>query len=399
MTEKQFKSTTLFTGLSIYKNLENSNNYYVRIWVPRTKKYKVFTTGTTSLIEAKEIAKEHFKKLNLTSGLDTVSLKDSFEYWCNQYIEYRKNQTNTKPTNLQIDKNRLFSEKTGLCKEMGKSHIKDISNEHLSRFFKSRDEEEVLSNNTKNKYLSLLRAVLRFSFSQNAIARVPDFFKYDMKRRDNPRPSFHFDKTNDEYIELLKRIRFAVKRKETVRYQVITQDLYDLVLFLVHGYLRPTTSEIFSLKFKDIKVKKDPSSLEVRVIDGKTGFRISNSTKELVEIYEKLKKRNPNCKSEDYLFMPSYKNRNYVKSIFQKQFRYILEHSELLEDEYGQKRSLYSLRHLAIQMRLVNSGGKINLLWFAQNCGTSVEMIERFYSNYLPNSREVIVNLQSFADK
>jgi hypothetical protein len=134
---------------------------------------------------------------------------------------------------------------------------------------------------------------------------MPDFFKYDIERRDNPRPSFHFDKTNDEYAELLKNIRLAIRRKESVRYQVITQDLYDVVMFLVHGYLRPTTSEIFSLKFKDIKIKKDPSSLEIRVIDGKTGFRISNSTKELVEIYEKLKKRHLSSKSEDYLLMPT----------------------------------------------------------------------------------------------
>lgn len=395
----RFKTTTLFDGLCVYRDLKNSKNYYVRIWMPSAKKYKVLATGTSSLIDAKTIAKEHYKKLNLSGELNTVSQTNTFEYWCNQYIDFRKKQTSTKTTNLHIERNRLLSNKTGLCKVMGRFHIKDISNEHLTQFFKYRDQMEVLSNNTKNKYLSALRTVLRFAFSQNAISRVPDFFRYDMKRKDHPRPSFHFDEKNDEYPQLLERIRLAIERKEKVRYQPITRDLYDVVMFLVHGYLRPTTSEIFSLKFKDIKVKKDPSCLEIRVIDGKTGFRFCNSTKELVEIFEKLRKRNPKYKAEDYLFMPSYTNRNYVKSVFQKQFRYILEASELYEDEFKQKRSLYSLRHLAIQMRLIKSGGKINLLWFAQNCGTSVEVIERFYSNYLPNSREVIDNLQSFADK
>ena len=82
-----------------------------------------------------------------------------------------------------------------------------------------------------------------------------------------------------------------------------------------------------------------------------------------------------------------------------RQFNYVLEKADLENDEHGQKRSLYSLRHLAIQMRLIKSGGEMNLLWFAKNCGTSIDMIERFYARYLPNSDQVIKNLQSFADK
>jgi hypothetical protein len=97
--------------------------------------------------------------------------------------------------------------------------------------------------------------------------------------------------------------------------------------------------------------------------------------------------------------MKDYLNRTTVANIFQKQFQHILQKYNLETDDFGQTRSLYSCRHLAIQMRLVKSGGKINLLWFAKNCGTSVEMIERFYARYLPNSNEVIKNLQSFADK
>jgi hypothetical protein len=111
-----------------------------------------------------------------------------------------------------------------------------------------------------------------------------------------------------------------------------------------------------------------------------------------------MKLRNVNHKPDDFIFMSDNLNRDYVKKIFQRQFKYILETSKLKNDDYEQKRSLYSLRHLSIQMRLVKSGGKINLLWFAQNCGTSIEMIQRFYSNYLPNNKEVIQNLQSFSD-
>jgi integrase len=398
MTNKSFKSYQIYTGVSVYKNEKNSQNYYVRIWVPSKKKYKVFSTGTTSLIESKKIGLELFKKLTLSGDLDSTPENKTFKYWCLQYLDYKKNQKETKHVNYKIDEGRLLSKGTGLCSVFGSVNIEEINNSHLQRFFEYRKTNSTLSNNTKNKYLSILKSVLRFSFSQNGLSRVPDFLKYDMKKRDNPRPSFHFEEPNNEYSKLLKSIKDSIKNKETVRYHPITQELYDLVMFLVHGYLRPTVSEIFSIKYKDVNVRKDPLCLEIRVLKGKTGFRIVNSTEWLVDIFEKMKSRNPDHKPDDFIFMSDYDNREYVKNVFQRQFRHILETSNLQFDDYDQKRSLYSLRHLSIQMRLVKSGGKINLLWFSQNCGTSIEMIQRFYSSYLPNNKEVIQNLQSFSD-
>lgn len=46
----------------------------------------------------------------------------------------------------------------------------------------------------------------------------------------------------------------------------------------------------------------------------------------------------------------------------------------------GMKRTLYSLRHTAITLRLL-CGGNIDLLTLARNARTSVEMIETCYSS------------------
>ena len=60
------------------------------------------------------------------------------------------------------------------------------------------------------------------------------------------------------------------------------------------------------------------------------------------------------------------------------------------------ERSVYSLRHTAICMRIILSHGKVNIFNLAKNAGTSVEQIERFYAKHLPLSREMAKNLQSF---
>ena len=63
-------------------------------------------------------------------------------------------------------------------------------------------------------------------------------------------------------------------------------------------------------------------------------------------------------------------------------FRKILEQANLRSGQYGQLRTLYSLRHTAITFRLLYGNG-IDLLTLARNARTSVEMIERFYSSNL----------------
>ena len=55
----------------------------------------------------------------------------------------------------------------------------------------------------------------------------------------------------------------------------------------------------------------------------------------------------------------------------------------------SKKHELYSLRHTAICMRLVNSHGQVNIYTLAKNAGTSVDQIERFYARHLPMTPEM----------
>ncbi len=45
----------------------------------------------------------------------------------------------------------------------------------------------------------------------------------------------------------------------------------------------------------------------------------------------------------------------------------------------GKTHTLYSLRHTAICMRIINSEGKVNIFNLAKNAQTSGDQIERFY--------------------
>ena len=406
MADTRFKAIKVYDGLFIYKDTMNSPFYQLRLRIPHLKKYKVLSTGTANLIDAKEFAKDFYLKFNKNDQFSKTPYEVTFKYWAKKYLKSQEEIKGLKKTTVQVDANRLLTPDVGMCAYFGHVEISKLTNSHLTDFFTKRkavaetDGKSLIENNTKNKYISLFRSVLKLAVMENALARLPDLITYKVSNKDNPRPSFSFDENNNEYQKLLDSIRLSIKAGDIVRYNNITIELYNLVVFLVHGFMRPTVSEVFSIRYKDIKVinTENAKTLQIQINKGKTGFRILNTTPHLIGILKDIKKNNPDYKPDDYIFMKDNLNRQTVIKNFQRQFSFVLKKYDLEFDEFGQKRSLYSCRHLAIQMRFVKSGGKINILWFAKNCGTSVEMLERFYAKYLPNSFEVIKNLQSFAD-
>ena len=155
--------------------------------------------------------------------------------------------------------------------------------------------------------------------------------------------------------------------------------------------MRPIETEIFAVKHKDIKIKKNPDRLEIR-IKGKTGFRMVSTLQSAVDFLEKMKELNPDYQKNDYLFFNDYPNRSTASRNFQRQFGYILDKCNLRETEDGALRTPYALRHYSLQTRLRKSKGKVNIFNLAKNAGTSVEQLERFYLKKLQLNDELVEN-------
>ena len=84
---------------------------------------------------------------------------------------------------------------------------------------------------------------------------------------------------------------------------------------------------------------------------------------------------------------------------YRRLFNHFLQERGLKKDKDGNDRSPYSLRHYALQTRLVKPDGKVNIYWLAENAGTSVEQLERFYLKNLAPSAAKVRNIQSFGDE
>jgi len=204
-------------------------------------------------------------------------------------------------------------------------------------------------------------------------------------------------KDEDAYQMLLKGVKDMIGKNIDVRGFEVDEELYDLMLFLTHSFVRPTMTELYAIRHSDVTIADDPKRLIVTVRNGKTGYRGANTMPAAVSVYERIKERYPNHNSEDYIFYPEYDNRQTISAMVQRLFKKVLDELGLERDAFTDKKhTLYSLRHTAICMRIVNSEGQVNIYNLAKNAGTSVNQIERFYAKHLPLSAELARNLQSF---
>jgi hypothetical protein len=97
---------------------------------------------------------------------------------------------------------------------------------------------------------------------------------------------------------------------------------------------------------------------------------------------------------EDFVFYPKYtNNRDQVLYVIRNQLDLVMKHAGLKVSGSGQSRTIYSLRHTAIMMRLTKSEN-LDLITLARACRTSVEMIDKFYARHLTAEMN-ITTLQS----
>ena len=392
----------LYKGLSLYR-VANSSMWYVRVWDKKRKKYLVKSTAEDTLIRAREVAQE--LALSLLKAEKPVEKEFTFRYFALKLLHRSSLQHQTGERSHGYMKAlhwAVQNEDWGLLRFFGDKDVRQIRTntyqEYLADLTKRRPD---LAPSTRNTLMAAFRNVMKIARDEGAIDIVPQTPRTKLK--DNPRPFFRFhplvSKNDDNYQKLLRTVREMIAQRLTVRGLVVTEELYDLILFLTHSFVRPISSELYAIKHSDVTVADDPRRLIVTVRDGKTGYRAANTMEAAVSVYERILKRYPDAKPEDYIFYPQYQNRTTASSMLQRLFMEVLRHGGIeVDTPTGKAHTLYSLRHTAICMRIINSEGKVNIFNLAKNAGTSVDQIERFYARFLPLSKEMARNLQSFGE-
>jgi hypothetical protein len=396
------KIIKLRRGLALYQTYA-SPFYFARILDPRSHRYKVRSTKEKSRIEARRVAEELAYEI---CRKDAPALREfSFKTYGQRLIQKGQQLADSGERNknyIRTTKLFLDNDDWGLVRHFGTRDVRELTTRDWQLFIEGLGRKRPdLSTSTRNMLMATFRNVLKVARDDGIIDVVPATPR--VRQKDNPRAFFRFSplvaEDRDEYQKLLVGAKQLAADGKLVRGVAITEELYDLILFCVHSFVRPTVTELYALKHNDIALETDPRRLLITIRNGKTGFRVANSMAGAVSAYERLRKRYPEAGGEDYIFLPDYPNRETAARIFARQFNKLLDTTGLKHDLVTDTdRSVYSLRHTAICMRIILSHGKVNIFNLAKNAGTSVEQIERFYARNLPLSREMAKNLQSFGE-
>lgn len=387
-------------GLAIYK-VGASPYWQCRIRNSSTKRYVVRSTKETSRIKARAAALELADEIRGAERV--VEHVFTFEHYSRRLLEkaQRMVANNERHPNYVRDiRYCLENKEWGLLRQLGRKDVREIKTREYQEFMSEIQRKRPdLSTSTRNVLTATFRNVMKVVRDDGAIDAVPATPR--ARQKDSPRSYFPFhplvEKKDDVYKRVIETAKKLGAEGKQVRGLAITSELYDLVIFLAHSFVRPTVSELYALKHSDITIADDPRRLLLTVRNGKTGYRIANTMPVAVSVYNRIKKRHPDAKPDDYIFYPEYPNRVTAARNVQRQFRVLLDEAGVKDNPAsGIKYTIYSLRHTAICMRIILSHGQVNIFNLAKNAGTSVEQIERFYARSLPLSREMAINLQQF---
>lgn len=277
--------------------------------------------------------------------------------------------------------------------------------------------EKGLAPATKKHYLSLVSKIFKFAVQEGILKIIPQLPKISGRLKTKEKRDYL---TKGEYTVLNNASARLAKAGEKVRGVAITEEMRLLNKFMVNSFLRPTDIKVLKHKHISKKVGKDeygeqvqwlalnhpatkttayevqamPATLEIyeelirfRKADHKEKFKEANAIVGK-DKYGKDKRDkaiaelagSPYLDPDDYVFFPSYKNRQTMMGIWGRLFRKVVAESKL-ETKTGKNLQLYSLRHTAIMFRLMF--GNVDTLLLAKNARTSQGVIEQFYGSHL----------------
>jgi len=291
---------------------------------------------------------------------------------------------------LRILRNRLDK---NIVPVFGTTAIADIDYGRLSKFVEHLSQQG-LSAITIQQHLVAVRKVLTHAYTHGAIPAVPK--SPTVRVVSTPRGGF----TVAEYRKLVAAARVSCgtripitttlrssRREGTVdRYVVIEPDLAWLLRFMVNTFVRP--SDIRNLQHQHITVVRgEHTYLRMNLPESKRHSAPIVSMPAAVAVYERLLEHHSKrgrANASDYLFLPQQLDRTKALEQLGWQFKHVqlLAGIAKVSEQNSNTRTLYSLRHTAITLRLLY-GGHIDLLTLARNARTSVEMVERFYASEL----------------
>ena len=349
------------------------------------------TTKETERPKAVKFAKQFFEDLLKNHGSVSLTTSKSFERCANALLEEHRQKARSEERNPRFADD-LRKQLDHRIKPFFKSYaIKDINYAAINAFVDSMRKDEC-SSSTIQRNLVSIRQVLKLAIRSGLIHALPIFPVISQK--DNPRPWF----SPSEYEHLKEVAGAEIMKGLVIKNEPLTREVRDFILFMVNTFLRP--SDWYNLKRRQIRVEDRGEEEAILVLSPAKSKTVNTQIVSMpgaVGIYKNIVAHNEGgelpedardsyawtrLNPDAYVFLSHIENRNTARDLMRRFFDHVVKAAELKTNYSGSERTIYSLRHTAIALRLLK-GDNVDLLFLARNCRTSVDMLDRFYCRHL----------------
>lgn len=242
--------------------------------------------------------------------------------------------------------------------------LTEITSDTFDQFFRWR---KGVKPHTLHKDVCCVRQVLKYAELKTDVGFVLPRIPKTGKVLPNPRP--WLSKSEWDHLRSLAEKRIAQSHRNPKLHRQ-RQDMWEFAAFMVASMCR--VEELQSLRFHHCTVEEIDKRKILRCeFKGKTGMRVAYAAPEAVTIYTARFKRS----KEDTgacVFAQHHRDA----------FRELLIAAGLYEDHFGNRRNYKALRATAIALAILRPNPP-TLFQIARNAGTSVAVIDAFYSKRL----------------
>jgi integrase len=310
----------------------------------------------------------------------------------------------------RVSRGELSASSTGIQKNRLDAHIlpffryipvTQVTNQSLDDFV-SRLTKQNLSTTTISQYLVIVRKLLKLGVRKGFLKEMPEMPKVkiaiqprsmlsvlEYRRVCQAANRLSSNKVSAPPVKSTegKRERFWV----APRNMFLPPDMGWAIRFMVNSFIRP--GDLRELQHKHVTVVRGASIyLRLKLPKTKKHDKQMVTLQPAVKVYEAARRQHiseGHGGDEDYVFLPAEKDRNYALAVLGFWFKWCVREAGLAsQDELGQTRTLYCLRHTSLMFRLLYGQG-IDMLTLARNARTSVQMIEKFYASSLDGEMNV----------
>jgi integrase len=377
LESKTFKEGAIY----LYRRAEYKKpTWYIRLKIPGAKGYVWKSSRTTDEYVAYKVAEDLYNQslVKVLSGakLNSKRISDALTAYIAQH--QREQQRLSIHYKILFAKRLIPIFKSRTFDELDTALVSEVLNK-----LDQNSKRKALSPNTIKRLLADLRHFLNWAIEQGYADTLPKFPK--IRDDQNRRP--HFD--GKDWGTLIRYMQTFIRQAHgSVRRDRVL--LVNYVLILANTGIR--VGEARNLKWRDIRAIATPDGTDTvaLVVKGKTGMRevvarTSDVKKWFNNILNQRKDDLGDANSDlsnaravppdTYIFC----GRDGIPiGSFKKSFSSLLRDAGVEFDSFGNKRTLYSLRHTYATFRLHEG---VNQYVLARNMGTSVAMLEQFYGH------------------